>query len=134
MTASLDLQAALHEAFVTDDTLLILLGGPHVYDGPPPRTRYPFVTFGDAVVTDYGGTDAEAFEHRVELHAWTRTGGQSDANAIADALRDAIAGVPETLGDHRLANIHVGATRAVRLRDGITVRATLDVRAVTEPQ
>ena len=133
MSASLELQAALHHALATDMDLAALLGGSHVYDAPPPRTRYPFVSFGDAVVTDYGGLDADAFEHRVDLHVWTRTGGRADAFAVADAIRGAMERLPTALGDHRLANIGVGSTSSVRLRDGVTVRATVAIRAVTEP-
>ena len=133
MSASLALQAALHDALTQDPALTTLLQGPHVYDGAPPRTRYPFVSFGDAVVADYGGTDAEAFEHHVDIHVWTRTGGQGDAFAILTAIRNAIADVPSALTGYRLANIRAGGARTVRLRDGVTVRATLDVRVVTEP-
>ena len=133
MSASLELQSALHHALTDDVALTALLRGRHVYDGPPPRTRYPFVSFGDAVVTDYGGTDADAFEHRIDLHAWTRTGGQGEAFAISDAIRAALETMPRNVGDHRLANIEAGPARHVRLRDGVTVRATLALRAVMEP-
>lgn len=133
MSASLDLQTALHDRLVADSALVALLGGPRVYDNAPPRTRYPFVSFGDGAVTDHGGTEAVSFEHRLELHVWTRSGGQSDGHLVVEAIRRALETMPGTIGTQRLANLTVSAVRTVRLRDGITHRGTLDLRAVTEP-
>lgn len=133
MSASLDLQTALHDRLAGDGAVVALLGGPRIYDNAPPRTRYPFVSFGDGAVTDHGGTDVVSFEHRLELHVWTRAGGQSDGHRIVEAVRTALGAMPGTIGAYRLANLTVSAVRTVRLRDGITHRGTLDLRAVTEP-
>lgn len=133
MSAALELQAALHARLAAAAALTGLLGGAEIHDGPRPRARYPFVAFGDGSVVDYGGLDADAFEHRIELDVWTRKGGRSQGHEIASAVAGALDGFTGVIGDHRLVNLIVGAMRSVRMRDGVTVKGTLDVRAVTEP-
>ena len=103
-TASAALRAAIHDALVTDVPLMALLGGPRIYDEPPNNPAFPYVTLGEARVSDFStGTEAGE-EHQLTLHAWSRQGGHKEAHLVAGALLQALDDAPLSLDDHRLIN------------------------------
>jgi hypothetical protein len=77
-TAAAALRAAIHNALVGDGALNALLGGPKVYDEPPRGADFPYVTLGDARVTDYSAGGEPGEEHQVVLHGWSQQGGHRD--------------------------------------------------------
>ena len=52
-TAAVALRAAIHDALAADGALTALLGGPKIYDEPPNGAAFPYVTLGDARVSDF---------------------------------------------------------------------------------
>ncbi len=53
MTSShVALRAAIHDALVADSGLAAALGGAKIYDEPPRNAAFPYVTLGDARLTD----------------------------------------------------------------------------------
>ena len=52
-TASVALRAAIHDALTADAALTALLGRPEIYDEPPASASFPYVTLGEARVTDF---------------------------------------------------------------------------------
>jgi hypothetical protein len=132
-TASAALRAAIHDALINDAPLAALLGGAKVYDEPPRGAAFPYVTLGEARVTDFStGTEA-AEEHQITLHAWSRQGGHREAHLIAGALLQALDDAPLGLADHRLVNLRFATADVRREADGRTYHALVRFRAVTEP-
>jgi hypothetical protein len=132
-TASAALRAAMHDALIADASLTSLLGGPNVYDEPPRSAAFPYVTLGEARVSDFSAGDEAGQEHQLVLHSWSRQGGHNEAHLIAGALLAALDDAPLTLADHRLVNFRFAVADVRREADGRTYHALVRFRAVTEP-
>ena len=77
-----------------------MLGGARIYDEPPAGAAFPYVTLGEARVTDFSAGCEPGEEHQLTLHAWSRQGGHKEAHLIAGALLQALDDAPLTLADH----------------------------------
>jgi hypothetical protein len=131
--ASAALRAAVHAALIDDSALTSLLGGAKVYDEVPRAAAFPYVTLGEARVTDLSTDSEPGEEHQLVLHAWSRQGGHKEAHSIAGALLAALDDAPLTLADHHLVNFRFAVADVRRERDGRTYHALVRFRAVTEP-
>jgi hypothetical protein len=132
-TASAALRAAIHDALTGDGALAALLGGPKIYDEPPQAAAFPYVTLGEARVTDFSAGEAPGEEHQLTLHAWSRQGGHREAHLIAGALLQALDDAPLELDGHKLVNLRFAVADVRREADGRTYRALVRFRAMTEP-
>jgi hypothetical protein len=132
-TAAAALRAAIHDALVADGALSALLGGPKVYDEPPRAAAFPYVTLGEARVSDFSTGSEPGEEHQLTLHAWSRQGGHREAHLIAGALLQALDDTPLSLADHRLVNLRFAVADVRREADGRTYHALVRFRAMTEP-
>ena len=110
-SAAAALRAAIHDALSADGALTALLGGPKIYDEPPRSAAFPYVTLGEARVTDFSTGTEPGEEHQLTLHAWSRQGGHREAHLIAGALLQALDDAPLTLADHRLVNLRFARRR-----------------------
>lgn len=131
--ASAALRAAVHDALCADAALTNILGGAKVYDEPPRSAAFPYVTLGEARVSDFSSGDEHGEEHQLTLHAWSRQGGHREAHLIAGALLQALDDVPLTLSGHTLVNLRFSVADVRREADGRTYHALIRFRAVTEP-
>ncbi|BEV46978.1 DUF3168 domain-containing protein [Afipia carboxidovorans] len=132
-SASVALRAAVHAALRSDSGLAAVLGGSRVYDEPPRNVAFPYVTLGEARLSDLSGDSGTTQEHQLTLHAWSRQGGHREAQTIAGALLQALDDAPLPLGGHRLVNFRFSVADIRRERDGRTYHALVRFRAVTEP-
>ncbi|MGX9393650.1 DUF3168 domain-containing protein [Nitrobacteraceae bacterium UC4446_H13] len=132
-SANLALRAAIHHALVADSGLVAVLGGAHVYDAPPRGAAFPYVTLGEARLTDVSADDGPTQEHLLTLHAWSRQGGHKEAHGIAGALLQALDDVPLAPDGHRLVNLRFTVADIRRENDDRTYHAVVRFRAVTEP-
>ena len=132
-TASAALRAAIHDALAADGALATLLGGPKIYDEPPRGAAFPYVTLGEARVSDFSTGSEPGEEHQLTLHAWSRQGGHREAHLIAGALLQALDDAPLSLTDHRLVNLRFAVADVRREADGRTYHALVRFRAMTEP-
>ncbi|MGH6770076.1 MAG: DUF3168 domain-containing protein [Xanthobacteraceae bacterium] len=133
-TAAAALRAAVHDALIVDAPLAALLGGPKVYDEPPPAAAFPYVTLGEQRVADFSAGSEPGEEHQLTLHAFSRQGGHKEAHLVAGALLQALDDAPLVLADHRLINLRFALADVRREADGRTYHALVRFRAVTEPQ
>ena len=131
--ASASLRAAVHDALTAYAPLTALLGGPKVYDEPPRAAVFPYVTLGEARVSDFSTGSEPGEEHQLTLHAWSRQGGHREAHLIAGTLLQALDDAPLALADHRLINFRFAVADVRREADGRTYHALVRFRAVTEP-
>lgn len=127
------LRAAIHDALAADASLAAILGGPKIYDEPPKSAAFPYVTLGEARVSDFSTGSEEGAEHQLTLHAWSREGGHREAHLIAGALLQALDDAPLPLAGHRLVNMRFAVADVRRESDGRTYHALVRFRAVTEP-
>ena len=127
------LRAAIHDALTADTALTAILGGPKIYDEPPSSAAYPYVTLGEARVSDFSAGDDKVEEHQLTLHAWSRQGGHKEAHMIAGALLQALDDAPLSPDGHRLVNLRFSLADIRREADGRTYHALVRFRAVTEP-
>ena len=132
-TASAALRAAIHDTLSGDGALNALLGGPKIYDEPPRAAAFPYVTLGEARVSDFSTGTEPGEEHQITLHAWSRQGGHREAHLISGALLQALDDAPLTLADHRLVNLRFLVADVRREADGRTYHALIRFRAMTEP-
>jgi hypothetical protein len=126
------LRAAIHDALVADGALAAMLGGPKVYDEPPASAAFPYVTLGEARVTDFSAGEERLEEHQLTLHAWSRQGGHKEAHGIAGALLQALDDAPLSPDGHQLINLRFSLADIRREADGRTYHALVRFRAVTE--
>jgi len=131
-SAAQALQKALHDTIASDPALVGLIGPAGVHDEPPRGSPFPFVAIGDAETRPFDRW-AQALEHLVTLHAWSRAGGARQAQAMLAALIDALEDREITLEGHRLANLALDFTTLRREPDGQTLHGVARFRAVTEP-
>ena len=131
--ATAALRAAIHDALVADSALTGMLGGAKIYDEPPRESAFPYVTLGEARVSDFSTGTEPGEEHQITLHAWSRQGGHREAHMISGALLQALDDAPLTLADHRLVNLRFAVADVRREADGRTYHALVRFRAMTEP-
>jgi hypothetical protein len=132
-SANSALRAAVHDALAADSGLHAALGGKRVYDEPPRGALLPYVSIGEARVTDASVDDGPTQEHQITLHARSRQGGQGEAHLIAGAVLQALDDAPLALTGHRLVNFRFAVADIRRESDGRTYHALVRFRAVTEP-
>lgn len=132
-TASAALRAAIHTALSEHAPLLSVLGGPNIYDEPPAAAAFPYVTLGEARISDYSAGDEPGEEHQLTLHAWSRQGGHREAHIIAGTLLQALDDAPLSPDGHQLVNLRFSLADIRREADGRTYHAVVRFRAVTEP-
>lgn len=131
--ANAALRAAIHDALAADGALTSLLGGPKIYDEVPRAAAFPYVTLGEARVSDFSAGDEPGTEHQLTLHAWSRQGGHREAHLIAGALLQALDDAPLAPDGHKLVNLRFSLADIRREGDGRTYHAVVRFRAVTEP-
>ena len=99
----------------------------------PGVADFPYVTIGEARITDWSTGTEPGEEHQVTLHAWSRQGGHREAHLVAGAVLQALDDAPLALTDHRLVNLRFALADVRREADGRTYHALVRFRAVTEP-
>ncbi len=78
------------------------LGGARIHDVPPAAPDFPYVTLGEAQVSDWSTATERGEEHRLSLAAWSRQGGHAEAHAIAHLIQQALHDAPLELPGHAL--------------------------------
>ncbi len=133
MSTERALLAALRAAAAAAPGVQALLGSPaRLYDERPPDALYPFVTLGRVETQPGDAAGAEALEHVVTLHVWSRYGGRAEALGIVAALRDALHDQPLSVTGRRLVLLYVTFSDVFRDADGRTTHGVVRLRAITE--
>lgn len=130
-SAALALRKAIHQRLAADAPLGALVAGA-IHDVPPAGVPFPYVTLGEAVVSDWStGTEAGS-EQALTLHVFSRQGGRAEAMALCAAVQVALHEAPLALDGHRLANLRATTAEVRRDGDGRTFHGFVRFRAVTE--
>lgn len=131
--ASLALRRALRDGLAGHAPLVAALGGPKIWDEPPRDAGFPYVTLGEARVTDWSTGSSSGHEHALTLHVWSRQGGQTEAQVVAGEIIAALEQVPLDPAGQRLVNLRFATADIRREADGKTWHGVVRFRAVTEP-
>lgn len=127
-----DLQNAIFSALENHSGLTTALGGARIFDDVPQRARFPYVTFGDILTSDWDTQTSSGHEHTVTLHVWSGHRGRKQVNVIIGEIDDALDGRDLPLSDHTLVNLHITFWSALRDLEGDKYHGLVRMRAVTE--
>lgn len=131
-SAGSELQRAIYTKLSGDGATLSALGGARIYDDVPPRTEFPFMTFGQSTERDWSTGSDDGSEHVVTLHVWSRGHGRKETERVMAAARAALHDQNLNLTGHRLINLRHEFSEARRDSDGETFHGIARFRAVTE--
>ena len=130
---ALELQSVIFAHLSVDSNVLEALGSAAIFDDVPDNRKPPYVTFGEAVHSDWSTGTESGTEHEIRLEAWSDRRGRKQAMNIAQAIVEATLNLPSALGDHNLVNLTHESTRITRDIEQELFRAEVNLRAVTEP-
>lgn len=135
MSAEKALAAAMRAALMAHEDVKAVLGdAARIYDDPPPDPVFPYLTLGRLEARPADASEAEALEHVVTLHVWSRYGGRAEALDVIAAVRAALHNCALTLLGRKLVLMLVSFTDVFRSGDGRTTHGVVRVRAITEPE
>jgi hypothetical protein len=95
-------QAAAIAALAAHPALSAALTG--IYDGPPPRSAFPYVSITDGLVSDWSTKTATGREIRLALTLWDDGEEASRLHSLMGHIEDAIAAMPRDLPGWRVAS------------------------------
>lgn len=96
------LQAALVTVLQSHPVLADELTG--VYDGPPPRAAFPYVSIGDGLSSDWSTKTANGREIRIALTVWDDGESAARLHQLVGHVEDAVAALPRDFGGWRVAS------------------------------
>jgi hypothetical protein len=88
-------QAAIVAALNASSSLSAEISG--VFDGPPPRARFPYVTISDGLVTDWSTKTEPGREVRVALTVWDDGDSPARLHRLMDETVQALTTLPAAL-------------------------------------
>lgn len=133
MSADRALAAALRTRAAADAGVKAVLGDPaRFYDDPPTDAAFPYATLGRVESRASDASAAEAIEHAVTLHVWSRHGGRAEALDAIAALRVALHDAPLAITGRRLVLVLAQFADVFRSGDGRTTHGVLRLKAITE--
>jgi hypothetical protein len=129
---ALAVQQAVFAALVADVGVGAIVGD-RIYDAPPRDPAFPYLTLAETRIADWSTGTESGSEQRLTLTVWSRERGKKQCFETMDAIEAALHDAALALDGHELVNLRFEFADVARERDGITWRASLRFRAVTEP-
>lgn len=96
------LQAALVAALGSHPVLAEELNG--IFDGPPPRTAFPYVSIGEGLSSDWSTKTAVGREIRIGLTIWDDGETATRLHQLSGHAEDAVAALPRDIAGWRIAS------------------------------
>ena len=130
MSASLELQRALVAALGGDAWLAARMAG--VWDAVPPGVKWPYLTVGPDVVTDWSTKTGAGREHRLRVTVWEAALSVARCGEAMERVEAVVLGLVPVMSGHRLVSMRF--VRAVMNddADGGPVRGLVEFRARTQ--
>lgn len=110
--AALAVQTALVAALTNHAPLASAVSG--IFDGPPPRTAFPYVAIGEGFSSDWSHKTARGREHRLTILIWDDGHSAARLHSLMAEAETAIEAMPAVLAGHRLASLAFIRSRVVR--------------------
>lgn len=76
-----------------------------IYDGPPPRAAFPYISINDGLSTDWSTKTATGREIRLALSIWDDGEEATRLSSLMHHSEDAIAALPRDLPGWRIASL-----------------------------
>jgi Protein of unknown function (DUF3168) len=76
-----------------------------VYDGPPARAAFPYVSIGDGLTSDWSSKTALGREIRVALTVWDDGEEPARLHGLMSDVEEAVAGIERDLDGWRVASV-----------------------------
>jgi Protein of unknown function (DUF3168) len=96
------LQAAAVAALEAHPVLSSEISG--VYDGPPPRAVFPYISVADGLVSDWSTKTATGREIRLAMTVWDDGEQASRLSSLMGHVEDAVAAMPRNLPGWSIAS------------------------------
>jgi hypothetical protein len=109
-------QAALVAALKGHAPLTPLITG--IYDGPPPRAAFPYITIGESPSTDWSTKTAVGREIRLALSVWDDGSSAARLHRIMGIVENAVASIARDVPGWRLVSLIFLRSMAVRSAAG----------------
>lgn len=100
--ASETLQTALVTALQSHPVLAEELSG--IFDGPPPRAPFPYISVGDGLTADWSTKTATGREIRIALTVWDDGESAARIYQLVGHVEDAVAALPRDIPGWRIAS------------------------------
>lgn len=124
---------ALQGAIIDAIKALATEADQNVFDTVPSRDPFPRVTVGEGQTAPIDADCYDGSESTIDVSVWSREVGFPQAKRIASAIRTRLHNGELVLPGHTLEILKVENTFYERDRDGLTSRARMQIRAVTQP-
>lgn len=134
MHPALALQEAIFAALNGSADLDQMLGQNRIFDDVPRGKRPPYIVFAEMTHNDWSTGTEDGMEHFIALNIWSRENGRKQVLDIAGHVIEELITLPGELTDHALANVQHEFTETAKDDDTGYFRATVNLRAVTEPR
>ena len=109
-------QAALVSALKGDAALASEISG--VFDGPPTRASFPYVSIGGGASGDWSTKTARGREHRIAVTVWDDGESPARLHRLMAEAEEAIEAIAPEVGGHRIASLTFLRSRVIRDADG----------------
>lgn len=133
MSAERALLAAMRAALLADAEVGAQVGA-RIHDDAPADAIFPYVTLGRVETRAADSSGADALEHAVTLHVWSRHGGRAEALSVVAAMRAALHNAALVIEGRRLVLMLAVFSDIFRSGDARTTHGVLRLRAITENQ
>lgn len=130
---AVELQKAIFKALKQNGALTGLLGGDKIFDQVPPKTTFPYVTFGRTSLYDWSTGTESGTEQLFTLHIWSRATGKKEALDIMEACKACLHDGALVLEGHHMVNMRLEFAEARYDENLLVHHGLLRFRALTEP-
>jgi len=109
-------QAALLGALKAHPVLPTLVTG--IYDGPPPRAKYPYIVVSDSVSIDWSTKTVRGREVSLTVTLWDEARGPNGMHDTMSLIEDAVQAMPTILSGWQITTINFVRSRILRTNAG----------------
>lgn len=108
--------------------------GGRIYDDPPARGVFPYVTIGEEQIIEDGDACSDGYQVVATLHAWSRPeiSSKAEVKELAAEIVSALRAI-ETIEDFDLISGELETSRTLRDPDGKTEHAVITYRFIITP-
>lgn len=132
MSVSVSLQDFIIASLQADTAVSSLVGG-RIWDNPPKKPDFPYITLG---ATDFRIDDADCIDMReetIQIDCWERKGGRKwPCKQIVDAVVNVMRRLEGDLAVGTLVDTRIEIARVLDDPDGITAHGVVQVTAIIE--
>lgn len=129
----IELAASLRALLAASTEVKAVLGDPaRLYDRAPNNAVFPYLSLARMETTPLDRAGADALQHVVTLHVWSRHDGQAEALRALSAIRTALHNARPAPETRQITLLNVTYTDIFRSDDDVTL-AVIRLRAITEP-